>query len=149
MMESHAAAVKNTVLAVLAGVGSYLAKALGGWDEALNMLLFLMAADYATGLMVAGIWHKSNKTQGGALDSRAGFQGLVRKGMVLLLVLVGVRLDRAMGTRMCRNAVILFFSGNEGLSLLENLGLMGVPFPQFIRKALEALRDQGDSGTVQ
>lgn len=55
-------------------------------------------------------------------------------------------LDSAIGAEYIRTAVILFFIGNEGLSLLENLGLMGVPFPAFLKRALEALREQGDRG---
>ena len=55
-------------------------------------------------------------------------------------------LDNAMGADYVRTAVILFFIGNEGISLFENAGLMGVPYPQFIKKALQALRDKGDNG---
>lgn len=64
----------------------------------------------------------------------------------MLLVWLGVLLDEALGVSYVRTAVILFFLGNEGLSLLENIGLMGVPFPAFLKKALEALRDKGDKG---
>ena len=67
------------------------------------------------------------------------------KGMVAGMA-GGVLLDNATGANYIRMAVILFFIGNEGISLLENLGLMGVPFPAFLRRALEALRDQGDKG---
>ena len=59
---------------------------------------------------------------------------------------LGVLLDSALGVTYVRTAVILFFIGNEGLSLLENLGLMGVPYPEFMQRALEALRDRGDKG---
>ena len=91
------------------------------------------------------MWQRSDKSASGALDSRAGFQGLVKKGMILLLVWLGVLLDRAAGAGYVRTAVVLFFVGNEGLSLLENLGLMGVPFPAFLRRALQALQEQGDN----
>ena len=66
--------------------------------------------------------------------------------MILLLVWLAVLLDGALGTGYIRMAVILFFIGNEGLSLLENLGLMGVPFPSFLQRALEALQKQGEEG---
>lgn len=79
-------------------------------------------------------------------DGKAGFKGLLKKGMILLLVWLGVLLDNAMGAAYIRTAVVLFFVGNEGLSLLENLGIMGVPIPKFMRNALEALRDKGDEG---
>lgn len=142
----HAVMVKNGVLTVVAAAGSFAANLLGGWDAALQVLIALMAADYITGLLVAGVWKKSTKSESGALDSRAGFQGICKKCMILLLVWVAVMLDRALGAAYVRMAVILFFIGNEGLSLLENLGMMGVPFPGFLQRALEALREQGDEG---
>ena len=142
----HAVMVKNGVLAAIAAAGSFAANLLGGWDAALQVLVALMAADYVTGLLVAGVFKRSSKSENGALDSRAGFKGLCKKCMMLLLVWLGVLLDGALGAAYVRTAVVLFFIGNEGLSLLENLGLMGVPFPGFLQRALEALRQQGDEG---
>ena len=139
-------AVKNGVLAALAAVGSWVANALGGWDASMQVLVALMVADYLTGVLVAAVWHKSSKSSSGTLNSVAGFKGILKKCMILLLVWIGVLLDDATGANYIRMAVILFFIGNEGISLLENLGLMGVPFPAFLRRALEALRDQGDKG---
>ncbi len=66
--------------------------------------------------------------------------------MIILIVWIAVLLDNALGANYVRIAVILFFIGNEGISLLENVGLMGVPYPQFLKKALQALRDKGDNG---
>ncbi|MEG0764608.1 MAG: phage holin family protein [Pseudoflavonifractor sp.] len=146
-MERNFAAVKTAALAVLAAVGSVASAALGGWDAALQTLLIFMATDCATGLMVAGVFKRSGKSEGGRLDSRAGFKGLCKKGAELILVLVAVRLDGLLGdAQYARMAVMLFFIGNEGLSVLENLGLMGVPYPAFIRNALEVMREQGDKG---
>ena len=142
----NAIQIKNGVLAALATVGTFVAHALGGWDAAMQVLVALMALDYLTGILVAAVWQRSNKSSTGALDSKAGFKGLCKKGMILLLVWLGVLLDNAFGTTYVRMAVILVFIGNEGISFLENLGLMGVPFPEFLKKALEALRDQGDAG---
>lgn len=142
-----ATAIKNTVLAVIATVGSAIANTLGGWDSAIALLVALMAFDYLTGFLVAAVWHRSAKSSSGSLDSKASFKGLVRKGMILLLVWLGVLLDDALGVAYIRTAVVLFFIGNEGLSLLENLGLMGVPYPDFMKRALEALRDQGNEGS--
>ena len=136
--------IKNAVLAALAAVGSWFSGGLGGWDAPMALLVALMAADYLTGVLVAAVWQRSNKSATGALDSKAGFQGILKKGMILLLVWLGVLLDNALGAEYIRMAVILFFIGNEGLSLLENLGLMGVPFPAFLQRALEALREQGN-----
>lgn len=145
-MHIDAINLKNIVLAACAAVGSYVANALGGWDSALKLLIALMAADYITGFLLAMIWHRSNKSPTGALSSKAGFKGLCKKGAILLMVWVAVMLDGAIGSEYVRVAVILFFVGNEGLSLLENLGLMGVPYPSFLQRALEALRSKGDKG---
>ena len=141
-----AVTVKNAVLGFIAAAGSVIANALGGWDDALKVLVAMMAADYLTGVLVALIWHRSNKTDDGTLSSKAGFKGLCKKGMIILIVWIAVLLDNAMGADYVRTAVILFFIGNEGISLFENAGLMGVPYPQFIKKALQALRDKGDNG---
>lgn len=141
-----AVTVKNAVLGFIAAAGSVIANALGGWDAALKVLVAMMVADYLTGVLVALIWHRSNKTDDGTLSSKAGFKGLCKKGMIILIVWIAVLLDNAIGANYVRTAVILFFIGNEGISLLENAGLMGVPYPQFIKKALQALRDKGDNG---
>lgn len=138
--------IKNGILAGLAVFGSFAANALGGWDASLQVLIALMVADYITGVLVAAVWHKSSKSSSGTLNSVAGFKGILKKCAILLLVWVGVLLDNATGANYIRTAVVLFFIGNEGISLLENLGLMGVPFPAFLQRALEALRDKGDKG---
>ena len=138
--------MKNGVLAVFAAIGAFAADALGGVDQVIGLLFCLMTADYVTGVMIAAFWHRSNKSADGTLDSRAGFKGLCRKGGILLIVLLAHRLDVALGLSYARTTVILFFVGNEGLSLLENLGLMGVPYPAFFKNMLHALREQGDKG---
>ncbi len=139
-------ALKNWGLVTWAALGSLVANTLGGWTADMKVLVFMMGADYLTGILVAALWQRSDKSRTGALDSKAGFRGLCKKGVILLLVWLGVLLDEALGVSYVRTAVILFFLGNEGLSLLENIGLMGVPFPAFLKKALEALRDKGDKG---
>lgn len=137
---------KDAIFAVAAAVGAFFANALGGWDILLKLLVAMMAIDYITGLAVAAIWHRSNKSESGALDSVAGFKGLARKCAILLLVYIAVLLDTAVGAHYVRSAVMLFFIGNEGLSLLENLGLMGVPYPDFMKDMLQAMHRRGNSG---
>lgn len=107
-------------------------------------LLAAMALDYVTGLLVAGVFHNSPKTDGGGLESRAGLKGIVRKMGMLFLVMVAVQLDILAGTDMCRDFAVMFLCANEGLSILENLGLMGVPVPKFISKSFEVLRDKAE-----
>lgn len=138
--------IKDAVFAALAGAGSVLANLFGGWDVALQVLIFFMAADYLTGIIVAAVFNKSPKSEGGALESRAGFKGLCRKGGILLLVLVAAKLDELTGAAYIRTAVCLFFVANEGLSILENLGFMGVPLPKFLKNMLEAMKDKADGG---
>lgn len=144
---SEAVGIKNAALAAIAAGVSIVTGALGGWDAALQTLLFFMALDCVTGVVVAGVFKRSDKSTGGRLSSTAGFKGLCKKGAELLLVLAAVRLDALAGDHQyTRMAVIVFFIGNEGLSVLENLAVMGVPFPAFLKGALEALRDRGDGG---
>lgn len=138
--------VKNAILAAVATVVTFVGNVLGGWDVSLKVLLAMMAMDYITGWMVAAFWRRSNKSTTGALDSRAGFKGLCRKAAVFGLLLVAHGLDVALGISYVKTAVCWFFVANEGLSLLENLGLMGVPYPKFLKNALEALKDKADEG---
>lgn len=125
-------------------VGGAISAAFGGWSAALTTLLIFMAIDYVTGLMVAGIFKNSTKTKTGALESKAGFKGLCRKGVTLLIVLVAYRLDLAIGTEYIKDAVIIAFIANETVSIVENAGLMGVPIPQPIIKAIDILKQRED-----
>jgi len=100
-----------------------------------------MAIDYITGLLVAGVFKRSTKTESGALESKAGFRGLCKKGVTLLIILVAVRLDIMLNLKdFIRNAVVIAFCVNEAISIIENSGLMGVPIPQIITQAIELLR---------
>lgn len=138
--------IKNAICGALAVAGGAITSLLGGWDITLQVLLCCMAVDYITGLIVAGVFHNSGKSKTGALESRAGFKGLCRKCAVLLLVFLAALVDRYTGHSFVRPAVCMFFIANEGLSILENIGLMGVPYPAFLKNMLEALKKQGDQG---
>ena len=119
--------MKQTICTVIGVTGSIIARLFGGWDDALVTLLIFMLIDYVSGLVVAGVFKKSPKTDTGALESKAGWKGICRKGMTLLFVLIAYRLDLTIGTNYIRNAVIIAFIANETISLVENAGLMGVP----------------------
>nr|DAW63003.1 MAG TPA: holin [Caudoviricetes sp.] len=125
-------------------VGGFIAMIFGGWSDALATLMIFMGVDYVTGLIVAGIFKKSKKSESGALESRAGFKGLCRKGVALLIVLVAVRLDIIMHTTYIRDAVVIAFIANESISIIENAGLMGVPIPGVIAKAIDVLKKESD-----
>jgi toxin secretion/phage lysis holin len=126
-------------------VGATFAALFGGWDMGLQVLVTFMVVDYTTGLIVAGVFHKSGKTESGRLESRAGFKGLCRKGMELALVLVGTCLDHYTGNSFIRDAVVITFAVNEALSILENAALMGVPIPETLKKVLEEMQKGGDT----
>ena len=82
-----------------------------------------------------------------SLESRAGFKGLCKKMAVLLVVWMAVMLDGVTGSTFIRTAVCLFFIANEGLSILENFAVMGVPFPKFLKDMLEIMQETADKGT--
>ena len=127
-------------------IGSLIASAFGGWDSALITLMIFMIIDYVSGLIVAGVFHASLKSESGTLESRAGWKGLCRKGMTLLFVLIAYRLDIAIGVDYIRNAVIIGFMANELISIVENAGLMGIPLPDAITKAIDVLTSKKDGG---
>lgn len=134
--------VKVSVLGIAGVIGSIIANALGGWDMALRVLVSFMAADYITGLIVAGVFKKSQKTESGGLESKTGFTGLCKKGMILGIVFIAAQLDLLSGTEMIRDAVIIGYIVNEAVSIIENAGLMGVPIPPAIVKAVELLKNK-------
>ena len=127
------------------GAGAAIASLYGGWDAALQTLILFMAVDYVTGLIVAGVFHASPKSRTGALESRAGWKGLIRKGETLLIVLVACRLDAVMATSFVRDAVVIGFICNETISIIENAGLMGLPIPAAITKAVDILKQRSET----
>lgn len=134
--------LKLTALLALGLLGGGIAELLGGWDAGLQSLFMFMAIDYITGLIVAGVFKKSRKSQQGALESLAAWKGLFRKGVTLGVVLIACRLDLLLSATFIRDATIIAYCGNELLSITENIGLMGVPLPKVITNALEALREK-------
>lgn len=132
--------MKMKVITGVGIIGSLVTSMFGGWTKAMTTLLIFMIIDYITGLIVAGVFHKSPKSENGALESKAGWKGLCRKGMILLFVLVGHRLDLVIGASYIKDAVCIAFIVNELISLIENAALMGVPIPQIITKAIDLLQ---------
>lgn len=129
----------------LCAAGGAVAGLLGEWDVTLTVLSVMMCVDYLSGVIVAACG-RSPKTETGGLNSKIGFIGLAKKGFIMLMVLVAALLDRVIGTdgTMFRSMAVGYYIANEGLSVLENAALLGVPFPSKMRKALEILRDKGD-----
>lgn len=99
-----------------------------------------MATDYITGITVAAVFTKSNKTEGGALSSEAGMRGLFKKGGMFLLVYIACRMDLLIGQNYIRDVTVIALITNETVSIIENIGLMGVPIPSIIIKSIEILQ---------
>ena len=126
-------------------LGAGLAWAFGGWDTALIALLICMGVDYVSGSVVALVFHKSTKTETGAYNSAYGIKGLCKKGLTLLFVLVAVQIDKILAIDYVRDAVCIGFCTNEIISIVENLGLAGIPMPAIVTKALEQLQKKQDN----
>lgn len=141
--------MKSGICTAAGIVGSAIAALFGGWDEALMTLVIFMVIDYVSGLIVAGVFHTSKRTESGTLESRAGWKGLCRKGVTLLFVLVAHRLDMAIGVDYIRNAVIIGFMANELISIVENAGLMGIPLPKVIQNAIDILTEKSEKEVLK
>ena len=111
---------------------------------ALRVLIIFMAIDYISGLIVAGVFKNSTKTETGALQSKAGWKGLCRKGMTLAIVVVASHLDQLTGMGFIRDAVIIGYIANEGISILENAGLMGLPVGKILTDAIDILKKKAE-----
>lgn len=129
--------MKSVICGVSGFIGSTIAFLFGGWDESIITLLIFMTIDYISGLVVAGVFHKSSKTESGCLESGACYKGLIRKGMILLFVIIGNRLDMQLGSNYVRDGVCIAFMVNEVISIIENARLMGIPIPTVLEKALD------------
>ena len=135
----------DKILKWLAGIAGAIAGLFGEWTTTLTILVVVMAIDYISGVLVAACG-KSPKTEAGGLSSKVGFIGIAKKGFIMLLVLLATMLDKAIGneTMVFQTSLVFYYIANEGLSVLENAALMGLPFPEKLKKALETLRDKDE-----
>ena len=134
--------MKETICTIAGIVGSFIAGLFGGWDASMVTLLLFMGVDALTGIMIAYVG-RSSKSQSGKLSSKSCWRGLAKKCVSLLLVLVAARLDITLGTTYIRDAVCIAFVVNELISITENAGLLGVPLPGILTKAIELLQTKG------
>ncbi len=125
-------------------IGGFIARLLGGWTKDVTTLIIFMAIDFVMGIVVAGVFHKSNKSDTGAISSRAGWKGLCKKCATLIFVVMAYRFDVTLGTDYIKTTAIIGFITNEAISIIENAGLMGVPLPEVIKRAIEILKNKGD-----
>ena len=136
---------KMLLLTCFGTIGSFIVNVLlGGWTEDLLTLIVLMGVDFVMGLLIAAVWKKSGKSDSGTLNSISAWKGLIRKGCSLLVVMVAYRLDVTLGVAYIKTAVIMAFIANEGISIVENYGIMGGPMPKVLSKALEVLQEKAD-----
>lgn len=138
------AGIKAMLCTAIGAVLGWIVNMSGGWSEDLTTLLIFMAVDFFLGLAIAAVWKKSPKSDTGSLSSWSAWKGLCRKGAALLVILIAYRLDVTLGVNYIRTAVIIAFIVNEGISILENLGIMGVKYPEALKKALDILTDKSN-----
>jgi toxin secretion/phage lysis holin len=132
----------------LGGAVGLLVGAYSSQPAMLRLLIIASVVDYLSGVAVA-LCGKSMKSECGGLSSKVGFLGIVKKCSIFALVYFATLIDQATGQDMFQTGVCFFYFANEGLSVIENLKLLGVPIPAFIMKALEIMRTKNDTGTDQ
>ena len=136
--------MKDIICTASGVIGSLIAGVFGGWTAGMTTLIIFMGIDYVSGLVVAGVFNNSTKTVSGALESKAGWKGLFRKGMTLVIVLVAHRIDIMVGATYVRDGVVIAFVANEAISIIENAGLMGIKMPKILTKAIEVLKGKAE-----
>jgi toxin secretion/phage lysis holin len=135
---------RTGILSIFGIIGSFIANLIGGFDTAMYTLFVFMVVDYISGMVVAGVFQKSGKSKCGGLESGVGFKGLLRKGMIMVMVLVAYKLDTILGYDFIRNATIIAYIVNEAISILENAGIMGIPIPDKLKRSIEVLKHKND-----
>jgi toxin secretion/phage lysis holin len=133
----------NKVVKALATVGGAIAGIFGEWSILMTILAAAMVLDYISGVLVAA-FGKSLKSEGGHLDSKVGFVGLAKKALIIMIVLLATLLDKALGAEamVFQTATVCYYIANEGISVVENAGLMGLPVPEVVRRALEQMKEK-------
>ena len=137
--------IKEGMGLVIAAFATCVTSLVGISGFEMDFLMSLMAIDYVSGLIVAGVFKKSPKSKDGKLESRAGLKGLFIKGGMLCVIYIAANIDILFKTDHVAIYSVYFFIGNEILSFLENLGLMGVKYPPIIKNAIGALSKKGES----
>ena len=132
------------IIGFISCIGATIVALLGGWDNIIIILIIFMIIDYISGLLVAIVFKKSTKSANGALESNAGFKGLCRKAMILLMIIIAAQFDKLLGIDWVRESIIIAFIVNESISIIENAGLMGLPIPQGLKKAIDILSNKSN-----
>ena len=130
---------KNIIIMIFGSIGSLLSFLLGGFDNVMIALLIFMVLDFLSGLILAIVFKNSKKTDNGKLSSRAGIIGLSKKILILFLVALSTQLDIILETSFIRDGTVIGFISMEGISIIENASLAGLPIPKVIKNALEII----------
>lgn len=122
-------------------IGSFISYLFGGWNTMIQTLLLFMVLDYLTGIIVAGVFHKSSKSASGALSSKAGFKGLAKKIVILIVICLTYRIDIMLNlNNTLYSIVVIAYITNESISILENAMAMGIPVPKKLEEAIENMK---------
>lgn len=130
---------KDAACAVFACIGAWIAQIYGGWTQAMTALVVFVIADVATGLL-CGLAKKSPNTEGGGLSSKVMREGAAKKVEIFFILLIAAWLDIAMHVTIWKDAACIYYIAEEGLSILENAGALGLPIPDKLKNAIEALK---------
>jgi len=135
----------NKIFSALAAICGFVAGLFGEWSAAMTVLVVLMAVDYITGC-ICGFCGKSQKTPNGHWLSSYAFKGLMHKGITMLIILVAAQLDLVItaDTSTFKTMAVFYYISCEGLSIIENVGLLGVPLPAFLKNALEVMKSKNE-----
>ena len=140
--------MKEKIIAFIGVISAGITHFIGAWSGSLITLCVCMACDFVLGLLVAGIFKNSTHTDKGGLSSQVAFRGLAKKICMLLLIGVAHWLDVLFAIDYIREGVIYAFIANETISIVENVGLCGVPLPSVITKAIEVLKEKGTTNKL-
>ena len=133
-------------ISVLCGsIGAFLGSLFGGFDMALRVALIFMVSDWVIGVLVTLVFKSSSKTEDGKLSSKVMFTGLMKKGFMLTMVLIGHNLDLLLGMEIIRMGVCYYIIAMELTSLMESWSISGLPHPKLFDKILEVLNEKSDS----
>ena len=136
--------MKGSILTLIGVIGSAFSFYVGGFDQLVITLCIVIVVDYISGITVAVVFKRSPKTENGKASSVVGLKGICKKMFVLLLVGVANSLDKVLGTAFIRDGLIFSLLANETLSIIENVGLMGIPIPTIMKNAIELLNQKGE-----
>lgn len=140
--------MKYTFSSLMGVIGAAIASLFGGWDAAMTTLLIFMGIDYLLGIICAAM-ARSDKSANGKLSSKAGWKGLLKKGVTLIIVLVAYRLDLLIGSDYIKDCVVIAYIAMETLSIIENCAAIGLPVPNVLLKAIDVINLKSEGEDVQ